>query len=335
MRIPGASVVATFLALWIVPAVATAQPPPAEEGEQESAAARAIEIGRQGIAAYDRGEWQTALLLFEEADELYHSPVFVLYAARCQRSLGKLLDAKRLYLTLANDTIPDDAAASWKQAQVDGAADLEALEREIPRVTVTVVGASEQATATLDGRTIPLGEPEQADPGEHEVTVRDGLRAETKQVELRRGDLARVVELDLTPKPKLEPQEKPPPPPPPPPPETDDTVRIFGIALTGVGVAAVGAGAVFGVLALNESSSAEDELPASCGADLQCPKYREPDIEESFSSSRSLSTVADVLLIGGAVVATAGIVLWVVAPDEETEVRASATLGGASVQGHF
>src|SRR5262245_53956491 len=67
-----------------------AQPAPSETD-------RAIDAGQEAIALYRDGRWADAYDRFAVADRTTHSPVFVLYMARCKRNVGRLLDAKRLF----------------------------------------------------------------------------------------------------------------------------------------------------------------------------------------------------------------------------------------------
>jgi len=60
----------------------TSEAPPLERAE----AAR--ERGHLGLAAYAEGRWRAALDHFTAAERWMHSPVFVLYAARCHQKLG-------------------------------------------------------------------------------------------------------------------------------------------------------------------------------------------------------------------------------------------------------
>ena len=59
--------------------------------------ARALELGKSAIEVYNEGRWVDAYDRFAKADKLVHSPVFVLYMARCRRQLGNLVQAQTLY----------------------------------------------------------------------------------------------------------------------------------------------------------------------------------------------------------------------------------------------
>lgn len=84
--------------------------------------------GHLGLAAYAEGRWQEALRHFTEAERWMHSPVFVLYMARCQQELGAVELARELYRKAAEEPLSDDAPDVWRDAQASAQAALEALE---------------------------------------------------------------------------------------------------------------------------------------------------------------------------------------------------------------
>lgn len=96
-----------------------------------------------------------------------------------------------------------------------------------------------------------------------------------------------------------------------------------GIATAGVGVAALGGGLVAGIL----SNGREEKAKEDC-VDMICPSAGQGDID----AARDLSTVANVLFIGGGVLAATGVTLVVVgsgkkSPPEAATWRISPSLG--------
>lgn len=89
--------------------------------------------------------------------------------------------------------------------------------------------------------------------------------------------------------------------------------RPVGFAMTGIGVAAVGAGAVVGALALGAQSDFDD------ATDIQTAR-------DSASRAESLGTVADVLYISGAVVGVTGLVIAIAASPVEVETAKNGKL---------
>ncbi len=126
--------------------------------------------------------------------------------------------------------------------------------------------------------------------------------------------------------------------PPQAPPQTSDnstnfTTDILPWTLIGIGGAALIAGSITGILALDKTSDIEDNCPGNV-----CPS--DYDLQSNRDSADTLSTFTDVLLIGGGIVAATGLVLLFVLDDDDTEeqhISAMCTPAfcGASVRGSF
>jgi hypothetical protein len=80
-------------------------------------------------------------------------------------------------------------------------------------------------------------------------------------------------------------------------------LRMVGFVTAGVGGAAIIGGVITGLMAKSASSKATDQCQ-----DKVCPTKAESD----FNSAQSLATVTNVLLIGGGVLAAAGVTLVIV-----------------------
>ncbi len=79
-------------------------------------AKRALLLGHQALAAFEKGDFQVALDQFAEANEWAHSPVFVLYQARAAASLGRHELALRLYDRCLAEAITEASPSAWKMA---------------------------------------------------------------------------------------------------------------------------------------------------------------------------------------------------------------------------
>jgi hypothetical protein len=152
---------------WLLLALVTLAGAARAQDERE----RALELGREGVALYEAGRWLEARERFERAEALVHSPVFVLYAARTQHRLGKLLVARTLYRRVIDEPALADEIEPWRAARRDAAAELEALGPRIPRIRVAVPSRY-PAQVWLDGVHVgTVGDVIEADPGDHEVVV--------------------------------------------------------------------------------------------------------------------------------------------------------------------
>jgi hypothetical protein len=156
---------------------------------EERAGARAA--ADQGYDAFQRNDWANALDLFGRAESLVHSPVHVLYLARSDARLGRLIEAQEAYLSIVHEALPTGAAAAVKQAQQDAARELAALEPRIPfvRIEVESAGSADPLEVTQDGRALPpalVGVAHPLNPGEHTWRARSGSRQsppETRSVQ--------------------------------------------------------------------------------------------------------------------------------------------------------
>lgn len=85
---------------------------------------------------------------------------------------------------------------------------------------------------------------------------------------------------------------------------------IAGVIVASVGVAAIGAGIAFGVLALDARDQLQDPMSGACrdaGDRLVCGG----DASSLFSDSETYALLADIFLIGGGVLAAGGLLLVV------------------------
>lgn len=88
----------------------------------------ALVWGHRGLREFGRGEYRGALASFERAEELQHSPVFLLYMARAHQKLGNLVEAKSLYRRVIDDPEAEQGPPAWQQAVRDARSELNGLE---------------------------------------------------------------------------------------------------------------------------------------------------------------------------------------------------------------
>jgi hypothetical protein len=181
----------------VVLCVATAAVPSAAQTDEERASARAL--GQQGVQAMAEKRWADAADLFQRADALVHAPPFVLYLARADVQLGKLVTAQETYRRLVREKLPPDAPTAFTAAQADGAKELQALEPRIPSITIQVSGAP-SAAVTMDGQSVPaalVGVPHPIDPGEHKFqATAAGMASQVATVVVKEGG-SQTVSLEL------------------------------------------------------------------------------------------------------------------------------------------
>src|ERR1043165_5037034 len=102
----------------------------------KKSAARAAYL--EGADLQEKGKYAEALADFEKAEKLYDAPTHLLHIAQCQAQLGHLVEASENYETLTHKTLEKGAPDAFKQAQDQGAKELEALKPRIPTLRVNV-----------------------------------------------------------------------------------------------------------------------------------------------------------------------------------------------------
>lgn len=172
-----------------------------------------------------------------------------------------------------------------------------------------------------------------ADPGVHTITaMAPGYEPMIETVELRPdGTTGRISVLSLEPK-GAKPKAAAPAPLRP---EADkpstpwNVQRTAGLVFGGVGVGAIGAGAVLGLRA----SSVQSDSDAHCKGS-QC----DPEGRRMRDSAETLGTASTLMLIGGGVAAAGGLMLFLTAPapsQERTAKGPSITHVGVGPTGGF
>jgi hypothetical protein len=292
----------------------------------------AITLAREGKDAYDRGDWKTALDLFNAAEGRAHSPVMVLYIARCRRNLGQLVAARDSYGALAGESLAADAPEPFKAAKADAQKDLAVLEPRIPRVTIALKDVPSNAVVLLDQRVlsaVDLASPLSLDPGTYQLRAtlagEEIGRTEVKAVEGVRSDVT-LQGQPVSPRATA----APPPPTPTTAPVGDPTLDVVGTIALVLGAGGLGVGIATRVMAFDIVG----DVKARCVVGF-CLAEDEAEIDRAIGLQTG-STIG--LLIGGAAAAT-GVTLLIVSATRdgasEPTVSLHGNLGGLSLSGSF
>ena len=289
------------------------------QSDQERAGAR--EAATEGVAALNEGRYADAIDMFRRAETLVHAPTHLLLMARAHVKLGKLVQAREVYIKITKEALAPTAPQPFRDAQTEASRELASIEPRLARVTVKVEGDAKNLTVTADGERIPavlLGVPQPFDPGKHEFKA-TGERMESKpsSVEVAEGGRQTVVLV-------LEPSAHATTPPPAtgtglltpstaaPSAETGTTgasrgngMRIGAYSAFGVGALGLAAGVIFGLGAKSDFTKADDICQTPSG----CPMSRQGEIEELDSSGNQKKTLATVGLIVGGVGLASGAAL--------------------------
>ena len=269
--------------------------------QSASASQRSIEKANAALVLYEEGKWDEALGLFREADALYHSPVYTLYAARSLKGAGRWLEARREYEQVSGESLPDGGPEAWSKAQAEARTELAELGRDMPSVIVEVAGGSHSTSVSMDDAPVSVGRPIDLAPGKHRFEASDGGRKQTRTVSVERGakSVRVVLELPAAPARKPHPTRRV---------ERPSSANVPGLVLTGVGSAAVLAGGIFGVVALKKASNTKHGLPSTCNGNT-CPESQRAEIEADVGSARTFGNISTGLLIGGGLTLATGLVL--------------------------
>jgi hypothetical protein len=299
-------------ALWLAVGAADAQPPP--EG-------RADALYREGTALLEQGRVGEACAKLAESHAIDPATGTLLALARCHERAGKVASAWSAY---------QDAEARARRA---GQADREAAAREqarlllprLPRLTVVVdasVAALPGFEVVRDEVTLGaavLGTAVPVDPGEHQVEVRaPGRVAARRSVRLAEGESQTLTFDALEPAP-VDAPPGPAPAPSRPPVEAAEGglsgLQVAGLVLGGAGLATLGVGAAFGLVA----SSENDDSIERCAPFEDGDGGTEAEYAACTSSRADAGSAADVstaLFVAGGVVAAVGLTLLVVGGDD-------------------
>jgi len=285
----------------------------------ERAAAR--EAADAGRAQFEAGRYAEAVDSFSRAQQLVAAPPHLLFLARAQVKLGKLVEAHENYIKITRETLPPKSPKAFVDAQSAAERELEALEARIPSVTIAVQGAPATSVSVLmDGATLSaamIGMPLPVDPGQHvfeargpsaqsapvTITVSEGGK-ETVMLTLRPTAAAAPPPTQSSASPAGTPLSSDPL-------SSGDTVhssssglRVGSYVAFGVGAVGLGLGTYFLVKSGNTRKPATN-LFNTCNANPPCSDVEQAQIhsiDHDADGQRNIG--AGALVVGGVGVAT-------------------------------
>ncbi|MEJ7729453.1 MAG: hypothetical protein WKG00_09565 [Polyangiaceae bacterium] len=243
-----------LLAMMAVPTMARAQSP------QEIALAR--ETARDGLEAYQAGEYDKALSLFSQARTVYPSAQILRMTGYTLLALGEHLRASEAMETALDSRI--GALSEGDRGDVE-----KQLAQAYARIgRIDVASRFTGAELTVDGgsaQALPLPRPLRLAPGKHLlVRTAPGEAEARREVAVQAGE-SLSVDLDppLPAPAKAEPPPAPPPPAPPPPAGRAPWFagqRVAGFVLVGVGVATGAAAAITALAGASLRDDVEEDI---------------------------------------------------------------------------
>lgn len=131
----------------------------------------AIVLGHRARERFLAGDYLRALDLFRAAEDLAHSPQFVLHMARSLVQLGRWVDANEMYERVLEERLTEASAAPFHAAVQAAQSEAPLLKARIPRLILRTSGASGRVRAELDSNPIALNRVLLVDPGPHTLHV--------------------------------------------------------------------------------------------------------------------------------------------------------------------
>ncbi|HYP77467.1 MAG TPA: hypothetical protein VER12_15960 [Polyangiaceae bacterium] len=290
--------------------------PAAAQTDMERATAR--ETADAGRTQFEAGRYAEAIDSFTRAQQLVAAPPHLLYIARAQAKLGRLVEAHENYLKITRDSLPPKPPKAFIEAVNAAERELEAVDARLPYVTIAVQGApAAGVTVSMDGTALPaamVGIPLPVNPGTHafeargtaaqsapvSVNVSEGAK-ETVMLTLRANSAARPAQgasgaTSLT-------SESPP-----------DTahggssgLRVASYVAFGVGAVGLGVGSYFLVKSSNTRQPATD-LYDSCTPN--CTVEQQAEIETTDSDADQQRNIGIGAVVTGGVAAITGLTLF-------------------------
>ncbi|HXS17992.1 MAG TPA: tetratricopeptide repeat protein, partial [Polyangiaceae bacterium] len=301
------------------------------------ASKQAIALGHEGLKLMELGEYEQALTLFMQAEQLAHSPVFLIYQARAAWWLGRYEAALGLYQTCSDERLDEQSPVLWQQTVLEARRERARLAEVIPVIELSFAG---QVRAPLRvsirrqtgddgalGRTSTADWPTveqrriKLDPGQYSITVRDGAERVVRQA-LRARPGSRIQARFVFP---ASPVKGTPRAPSPPVPSGTTKLRWGAYAAWSSGSALL----IGGVVAGSMSMMLAQDVLSKCSGDV-CPA------EEQIRVARAqrLGRLAAAGIVSGLVGEVAGTVLWLW-DRHETRLQLATQGTGLMVQGKF
>jgi hypothetical protein len=247
----------------------------------------ARELFQRGRDLVKAGNHEEACPLFEQSLELEAALGTELNLALCFAEVGRLLDAQKLFESVAMKTEAPDQVKRHELA-VQAISD---LSTRIPKLTIKLPG--DTTTVRVDGRAYDASEPIAVDPGKHEIEA-DGMQSRT--IEIGEGETS---EVKLAP--PASPKEPEPTPEPMPPPAVRSKLPLqLGIA----GGALIVGSVVTGLFVVSKRDNGLEQCMGTPDS-LVCT----PAGADALAGARTLSHVATGFAITGAILVGAAVVL--------------------------
>ncbi len=251
----------------------------------------ALESFKRAQAAFEAGEYETALEEARRAYELSASPNAHLYLSRSLVKLGRFDEAYReMSATLVEASGAATADKKYVPTRDAAAAELAMLNDKVAKIILAFVKPTPNAKIMLNGAEFPgeyLGKPFPVLPGDTVVRVNAPGKLALERSLLLDGGQTETLVLQLEDAPAKTPSGAPPATR-----ETKTAPNTWAYVSMGVGAVGVGTFAVMGLSA----KSAHDTLQDECGARCSDARY-----QDDIDRGKRAQTLANIGLAVGIV----------------------------------
>lgn len=150
-----------------------ARPAAAKQVQAQARQAQAQARTEEGLKLYEAQRWQEAYEKLRQAQELQPSQTRLLFMARCQHRLGKLLEARALYDQILSGRLPPNAPDKAIDERAEAQKELEIVRVRTPRVKLVLTGiAAKESRVFVDGvRVLAWDRELELNPGQHTIEV--------------------------------------------------------------------------------------------------------------------------------------------------------------------
>jgi hypothetical protein len=301
------------LAILVATATATATayaqaPPNPRQAEGE-------EAFRQGSELLKAGKYIDACEQFHKSQLLDPQLGTLFKIAQCSDKIGKLATAAAAYRELvARDMNPARKTASQKA--------LQDLAGRIPKIVAKIDQPPPGIIITLDSksgsRTLEPNQPVEADFGAYHLVAR--AKGYTEMIsQFRIGEEGSTKTVQVTLLRGANNSDILNPPADPPAVVSHSKLKPIGVGLMAGGGAALATGLVFGVLARSTYGDAKD----ICGGTMCMSQDDVSRANDKADQARGQALISTVFVASGALIAGAGLALWVTAPSDGVAVSVS------------
>ena len=313
--------------------------PAAAQTEADKTTARQLFF--EARDAYTAKDFAKSAELFRRSNDIYPAPTARLGMARALREGGKLVEAFETFNGIVNDGVADGAPDAFADAVKTAGDERTALQPRLPALVIDVTCVCTPAVS-IDGSVIPaaaLGVKRYVDPGERVIAVNaEGHLPVTQTVTVAEGQVDKVAITLNKDASVVAPTPTPTPMPTPEPDTTTDDgsgMRIAGLVIGGVGVAALIVAGITGGLYLAEKGTVGDNCSDNPDGEGRICDQEGVDAADRGNTMALINTIT---LPAGAVALGVGLTLFFLAPSEGDSAIVPALgpqYAGLSYQGGF